>query len=115
MNDPHRQALTLPSLSLPVHYFTHGRNGSFILQSPLVLGHEAGGEVVELPSDYSGDLNVGDRVAIVRGGAPCLSRFFSSPMLTPLFLRPSTNRKLVSTVDDAATAETVDTTSVRCV
>lgn len=70
MNDPLRQSLTLPSLSLSVHYFTHGRNGSFILQSPLVLGHEAGGEVVDLPSDYSGDLKVGDRVAIVRGGAP---------------------------------------------
>lgn len=58
---------SLPSPCLTVHYYTHGRNGAFILQAPLVLGHEAGGKISALPEGYKGDLKVGDDVAIEAG------------------------------------------------
>jgi threonine dehydrogenase-like Zn-dependent dehydrogenase len=38
-----------------------------VLQSPLVLGHEAGGVIATLPDDYEGEFKVGDNVAIEAG------------------------------------------------
>jgi L-iditol 2-dehydrogenase len=55
-----------------LHYYNHGRNGNFVLRSPLVLGHEAAGIVTavpESPSTPSG-LKMGDRVAM-EVGLPC--------------------------------------------
>ncbi|KZO95473.1 GroES-like protein [Calocera viscosa TUFC12733] len=49
-----------------LHYYKHGRNGDFALQSPLVLGHEAAGIVTALGPGVS-DLRVGQRVAIEAG------------------------------------------------
>ncbi|THG97358.1 hypothetical protein EW145_g7633, partial [Phellinidium pouzarii] len=49
-----------------LHYYTHGRNGDFAIQEPLVLGHEAAGVVTALGSQVSG-LRVGQRVAIECG------------------------------------------------
>lgn len=46
-----------------MHYFRHARTGDFVVKSPLILGHEVAGEVVELGSATSG-LAVGDRVAV---------------------------------------------------
>ena len=46
-----------------MHYFRHGRTGDFVVESPLVLGHEIAGQIVELAEDASG-LTVGDRVAV---------------------------------------------------
>ena len=46
-----------------MHYFRHGRTGDFVVESPLVLGHEIAGEVVEIAADGT-DLKVGDRVAV---------------------------------------------------
>ena len=31
-----------------VHYYEHGRIGQFVVDEPLVLGHEAGGTVAEV-------------------------------------------------------------------
>ena len=31
-----------------VHYYTHGRIGPFVVNAPMVLGHEAAGTVVEV-------------------------------------------------------------------
>ena len=31
-----------------MHYFRHARTGDFVVKSPLVLGHEISGEVVEI-------------------------------------------------------------------
>ena len=31
-----------------VHYYTHGRIGPFVVNEPMVLGHEASGTVVEV-------------------------------------------------------------------
>ena len=34
-----------------VHYYTHGAIGPFVVREPMVLGHEAAGEVVEVGAD----------------------------------------------------------------
>jgi L-iditol 2-dehydrogenase len=52
-----------------VHYFEHGRIGDFVVEAPLVLGHEAAGRVVELGADVTRHA-VGDRVAL-EPGVPC--------------------------------------------
>ena len=46
-----------------MHYFRHARTGDFVVTSPLVLGHEVAGEIVEINGDAPG-LAVGDRVAV---------------------------------------------------
>lgn len=52
-----------------VHYYEHGRIGDYVVDFPLVLGHESAGEVVGTGSDVSG-IEVGDRVAL-EPGVPC--------------------------------------------
>ena len=52
-----------------IHYWEHGRIGDFIVESPLVLGHEAAGVVEDVAADVT-DLKPGDRVAI-EPGVPC--------------------------------------------
>ena len=49
-----------------VHYYVHGRNGDFVLQSPLVLGHEAAGIVTDVGYGVT-SVKVGQRVAIEAG------------------------------------------------
>lgn len=46
-----------------VHYFQHGRIGPYVVDSPLVLGHEASGTVVAVGADVD-ESRVGRRVAI---------------------------------------------------
>ncbi|WP_054310286.1 L-idonate 5-dehydrogenase [Mesorhizobium sp. 1M-11] len=46
-----------------MHYFRHARTGDFIVTSPLVLGHEVAGEVVEINGRADG-LAIGDHVAV---------------------------------------------------
>ena len=55
-----------PSHTTPVHYYLHGRNGDFALQSPLVLGHEATGVVTAVGPGVK-NLHIGQRVAIEAG------------------------------------------------
>ncbi|XP_076465597.1 sorbitol dehydrogenase-like [Babylonia areolata] len=52
-----------------VHYWTHGEIGDFVVQQPMVLGHEASGVVSKLGQGVTA-LKVGDRVA-VEPGVPC--------------------------------------------
>jgi L-iditol 2-dehydrogenase len=52
-----------------VHYYEHGRIGSHVVRSPMVLGHESAGRVVALGSDVSKHA-VGDRVTL-EPGVPC--------------------------------------------
>jgi D-xylulose reductase len=54
-----------------VHYYTHGRIGSFVVNAPMVLGHEAAGTIVEVGSAVT-DLKPGDRVCM-EPGIPDLS------------------------------------------
>jgi L-iditol 2-dehydrogenase len=48
------------------HYYDHGRIGRFVVEEPLVLGHEAAGEVVEVGPGVT-RLAVGQRVSIEPG------------------------------------------------
>ncbi|KAF2751205.1 GroES-like protein [Sporormia fimetaria CBS 119925] len=52
-----------------VHYWTHGRIGHFIVEAPMVLGHESAGVVKAVGSSVK-SLKVGDRVAM-EPGIPC--------------------------------------------
>src|SRR5213080_697046 len=52
-----------------VHYYEHGRIGEFVVRSPLVLGHESSGQIVEFGQGVSRG-RVGERVAI-EPGEPC--------------------------------------------
>lgn len=54
-----------------IHYYDHGRIGPYVVERPLVLGHEAGGEVVRLGPDVT-RLELGQRVSI-EPGVPCRS------------------------------------------
>ncbi|WP_423210862.1 NAD(P)-dependent alcohol dehydrogenase [Paracoccus yeei] len=49
-----------------VHYYTHGKIGHFVVDTPMVLGHEASGTVVEVGSEV-GHLKPGDRVCMEPG------------------------------------------------
>lgn len=49
-----------------VHYYTHGRIGPFVVEAPMVLGHEAAGVITEVGAQVS-HLAVGDRVCMEPG------------------------------------------------
>jgi D-xylulose reductase len=49
-----------------VHYYTHGKIGPFVVNAPMVLGHEAAGEVIETGSGVT-HLRRGDRVCMEPG------------------------------------------------
>ncbi|KKL54720.1 hypothetical protein LCGC14_2262620, partial [marine sediment metagenome] len=49
-----------------VHYYTHGRVGPFVVNDPMILGHEASGTVIETGAEVS-TLRVGDRVCMEPG------------------------------------------------
>lgn len=63
LHRPSPPFLTSPSA---VHYYLHGRNGDFTLQTPLVLGHEASGVVTAIGPGVT-NLVLGQRVAIEAG------------------------------------------------
>ncbi|MHA6689947.1 NAD(P)-dependent alcohol dehydrogenase [Devosia sp. A449] len=56
-----------------VHYYTHGRIGPFVVEQPMVLGHEAAGTVTAIGANVS-DLRVGDRVCMEPGIPDLTSR-----------------------------------------
>ncbi len=56
-----------------VHYYTHGRIGSFVVKEPMVLGHEAAGVVVDVGSEVK-SLRKGDRVCMEPGVPDLASR-----------------------------------------
>ena len=56
-----------------VHYYTHGAIGKFVVNAPMVLGHEASGTVVDLGSNVK-NVKVGDRVCMEPGVANMNSR-----------------------------------------
>ena len=49
-----------------IHFYEWGRIGSFVVNKPLVLGHEASGEIVDVGSEVT-NLQVGDRVCMEPG------------------------------------------------
>lgn len=52
-----------------IHYFEHGRIADFVVEAPLVLGHEASGVVTRLGEGVT-DLEIGTTVAM-EPGVPC--------------------------------------------
>ncbi|CCU81359.1 xylitol dehydrogenase [Blumeria hordei DH14] len=52
-----------------VHYWDHGAIGSYIMEEPMVLGHESAGTIVSIGSAVK-TLQPGDRVAL-EPGTPC--------------------------------------------
>jgi len=52
-----------------IHYFEHGRIGPYVVEAPVILGHEASGVIVALGSAVR-NLTVGTRVAM-EPGVPC--------------------------------------------
>jgi L-iditol 2-dehydrogenase len=81
-----------------LHYYEHGRIGRFVVEDPLVLGHEASGTIEETGSAVEG-LSVGQRVSVEPGVpdlscAQCLAgrynlcprmRFFATPPIDGAF------------------------------
>ncbi|KAI1424486.1 GroES-like protein [Xylaria sp. FL1777] len=64
-----------------VHYWQHGSIGHYVVKSPMILGHESAGTIVEVGSAVTG-LRRGDRVALEPGYpcrrcAPCLSGHYN--------------------------------------
>lgn len=121
---PHEVLVRVASVGVcgsDVHYFEHGRIGSFTVESPLVLGHEASGVVVGLGSEVT-RLDVGQRVSLEPGvpdfSCPeCLAgrynlchgmRFFATPPIDGAFAELVTTHELFahpvpdSVSDDAA-------------
>jgi len=49
-----------------VHYYQHGNIGPFVVNAPMVLGHEAAGVVTEVGSEIT-HLKIGDRVCMEPG------------------------------------------------
>src|SRR3979409_1616090 len=45
------------------HYYRHGRVGSFVVDAPLVLGHEAAGTIVGVGESVA-PVRIGERVLI---------------------------------------------------
>jgi len=56
-----------------VHYYQHGSIGPFVLNQPMVLGHECAGVVTEIGSNVT-NLRVGDRVCMEPGIPDPLSK-----------------------------------------
>jgi L-iditol 2-dehydrogenase len=52
-----------------VHYYEHGRIGDFVVDAPLILGHESSGVIVAV-GDGAGRRSPGERVAL-EPGVPC--------------------------------------------
>src|ERR1700754_1023711 len=81
-----------------VHYYEHGRIGDFVVEAPMVLGHESAGVIAAVGPGVAG-LSVGQRVS-VEPGVPCRSctqclagrynlcpdmRFFATPPIDGAF------------------------------
>ena len=49
-----------------VHYYKHGRIGDFVVTEPMILGHEAAGEIIKVGSKVK-HLKAGDRVCMEPG------------------------------------------------
>lgn len=49
-----------------IHYYQHGRIGPFVLEEPMVLGHEAAGTITEVGAEVA-NLKVDDRVCMEPG------------------------------------------------
>ena len=66
---PHDVRISIHTVGIcgsDVHYYTHGKIGPFVVNEPMILGHEAAGTVTAIGSEVS-HLAVGDRVCMEPG------------------------------------------------
>lgn len=66
---PHDVRIRLHTVGIcgsDVHYYTHGRIGPFVVEQPMILGHEASGTVIETGPAVT-TLRPGDRVCMEPG------------------------------------------------
>jgi L-iditol 2-dehydrogenase len=69
---PHDVLVEIQSVGIcgsDVHYFRHGRIGRYVVERPMVLGHECSGRIVEAGATVD-QRRIGERVA-VEPGVPC--------------------------------------------
>ena len=69
---PHQAVVRIEAVGVcgsDTAYFKVGRIGDYIVNGPIILGHEAAGQVIEVGADVT-NVAVGDRVAI-EPGTPC--------------------------------------------
>ncbi|GMM35353.1 L-iditol 2-dehydrogenase [Saccharomycopsis crataegensis] len=69
LQDPHFVRIAIKKTGIcgsDVHYVQHGETGPFVVKSPMVLGHESSGVIVEVGSAVT-NVKVGDRVAVEPG------------------------------------------------
>lgn len=57
-----------------IHYYRHGRIGTYVVEKPIILGHESSGEIVETGKGVR-SLKIGDRVSL-EPGIPCRKCIF---------------------------------------
>jgi L-iditol 2-dehydrogenase len=98
---PHEVLVRIASVGVcgsDVHYYEHGRIGSYTVEAPLVLGHEPSGTVVAVGDEVS-RLDVGQRVSLEPGVpdftcSQCMAgrynlcygmRFFATPPIDGAF------------------------------
>ncbi|MEO1103171.1 MAG: NAD(P)-dependent alcohol dehydrogenase [Pseudomonadota bacterium] len=60
------RTITVGVCGSDVHYYTHGRIGPFVVEAPMVLGHEASGIVERVGANVT-NFKVGDRVCMEPG------------------------------------------------
>lgn len=72
-NDVRIRIHTVGICGSDIHYYQHGRIGPFVVNEPMVLGHEASGTIVEV-GEAVRHLHVGDRVAMEPGVPDMQSR-----------------------------------------
>jgi L-iditol 2-dehydrogenase len=92
------QVTSVGACGSDIHYYEHGRIGDFVVRSPLILGHEAGGVVVDRGSEARRH-DIGQRVSM-EPGVPCFTcaqcragrynlcpdmRFFATPPIDGAF------------------------------
>src|SRR5271156_3142544 len=66
INDVKIKIHTVGICGSDVHYYEYGQIGPFVVKSPMVLGHEAAGTIVEVGSEVK-NLRIGDRVCMEPG------------------------------------------------
>ncbi|MCC5025720.1 MAG: alcohol dehydrogenase catalytic domain-containing protein [Candidatus Synoicihabitans palmerolidicus] len=65
-NDVRIDIKTVGICGSDLHYYTHGRIGPFIVDAPMILGHEDSGIITEIGSDVA-NFAIGDRVCMEPG------------------------------------------------
>lgn len=69
ISDPNEVIIQIKATGIcgsDIHYYTHGRIANYVVESPMVLGHESSG-IVALIGENVKTLKVGDRVALEPG------------------------------------------------